>query len=71
MLKVLTKTATFVENVWHAAGEEIVIAEHHFSEEVHTLLEDLGLKKASPTVIPIDKALKAMNAPAPIEELPK
>ena len=45
MLKVLTKTVTFVEGVWHKAGEEITIFDHHFSDEVHTILEDLGIDK--------------------------
>jgi hypothetical protein len=51
--RVLTKTATFVENIWHAAGTEIEIAERHFSEEVHTLLETLGIEKEPVPVAPI------------------
>lgn len=38
MLRVLTKFATYIEGLWHAAGTEIQIAEKHFAEEVHTLL---------------------------------
>lgn len=46
MLRVLTKFATFVENVWHGPNTEIVIDEKHFSDETHTLIEDLGVEKA-------------------------
>lgn len=75
MLRVLTKTATFVENIWYRAGEEILIAKHHFSDEVHTLLEDLDPEPEpapapEPTIIPVDEALEAAAGPAPIEELP-
>jgi hypothetical protein len=53
MLRVLVKVATFVNGAVHKAGEEIVIAEHLFSEEVHTLLETLGIEKEAPPVAPL------------------
>lgn len=46
MLRVLVKVVTFVNGAVHKAGDEITIAEHLFSEEVHTLLEDLGVETA-------------------------
>lgn len=45
MLKVLVKVMTYVNGIVHKAGEEIVIADHLFSEEVHELIEDLGGSK--------------------------
>ena len=50
MLRVLVKVATFVNGAVHKVGEEIVIAEHHFSEEVHELLEDLDPKPVADPV---------------------
>lgn len=45
MLRVLTKVRTFVNGATRDAGEEIAILDHLFSEEVHTILEDLGVDK--------------------------
>jgi hypothetical protein len=66
MLKVLTKTVTFVEGVWHKAGEEITIFDHHFSDEVHTILEDLGIDKkpVGNPVIPGREPPAATEAPS-------
>jgi len=39
-MRVLTKSACYIEGVWHGANTEIDIPEEHFHESVHTPLED-------------------------------
>jgi hypothetical protein len=39
-MRVLTKTACYIEGIWHGANTEIDIPDEHFAESVHTPLED-------------------------------
>jgi hypothetical protein len=39
-MRVLTKSACYIEGQWHGANTEIDIPEEHFAESVHTPLED-------------------------------
>lgn len=64
-MRVRTKSATFVENRWYGPGEEIDIAEHHYSPEVH---EDLT-PAAEPNIIHVDEVIRSLDDPAPIEPL--
>lgn len=74
MLRVLTKVACYIEGAWHAAGTEIVIAEKHFHDSVHTLIEEIEGKE--PAVVPAatggavveQPAAEAAPAPAASEE---
>lgn len=78
MLRVLTKAATFVENVWHGANTEIVIDKKHFSDETHTLIEDLDPESPEPAppapeTAPLHPTAEPPAPPAdaaPTEELP-
>lgn len=38
-MRVLTKSACYIEGVWHAPNTEIEIDEKHFAEETHTDLD--------------------------------
>jgi hypothetical protein len=38
-MRVLTKSACYIEGVWHAPNTEIEIDEKHFAEETHTPLD--------------------------------
>lgn len=66
-LRVLVKVRTFVNGAVKEVGEEIVIAEHLFSEEVHTLLETLGIEKEVPPIEPLPSpAAKPETAPTAV-----
>jgi hypothetical protein len=39
-MRVLTKSACYIEGIWHGANTEIDIPDEHFAESVHTPLEE-------------------------------
>jgi ribosomal protein L12E/L44/L45/RPP1/RPP2 len=48
MIRVIHKVMAYIEGVTYRAGDEATIAEHHFNEAVHTLVEEPAAAPAAP-----------------------